>query len=74
MENLGEVKEGKYKIVGILRPGRQKIKKLSILGIFIGDIIEVIKPGPGPVIIKKGNIRIGIGHGMAMDIIVEEIK
>lgn len=69
MKKLSEVKEGKYKIVDIRKPG--KFKKLSNMGIFIGDIVEVIKPGPGPVIIKKGNITVGIGYGIATDIIVE---
>jgi len=72
MEKLSEVEKGKYKIVEILKPG--KFKKLSNLGIFIGDIIEVIKPGPGPIIIKKGNITIGIGYGIAMDVIVEKVE
>jgi len=72
MERLSGVKEGKYKILEILKPG--KLRKLSNLGIFVGDIIEVIKPGPGPVIIKKGNITVGIGCGIAMDVIVERVE
>ncbi|MCM8767716.1 MAG: ferrous iron transport protein A [Candidatus Omnitrophica bacterium] len=74
MKSLAEVKEGKYRIIEVQKVGRQRLKKLSTLGIFIGDVIEVIKPGPGPVIIKKGNIRIGIGYGIAMSIIVDEIE
>jgi Fe2+ transport system protein FeoA len=72
MERLADVKEGKYKILEILKPG--KLRKLSNLGIFIGDVIEVIKPGPGPIIIKKGNMTVGIGCGIAMDIIVEKAE
>jgi len=72
MEKLSEVKEGKYKIVEILKFG--KLKKMSNLGIFPGDIIEVVKPTPGPVVIKKENITIGIGYGIAMDIIVEKVE
>jgi Fe2+ transport system protein FeoA len=72
MDRLADVKEGKYKILEILKPG--KLRKLSNLGIFIGDVIEVIKPGPGPIIIKKGNMTVGIGCGIAMDIIVEKAE
>jgi|YelNatPaOPRAMG01_1025707.scaffolds.fasta_scaffold435788_2 Fe2+ transport system protein FeoA len=72
MEKLIDVKEGKYKVVDVLKHG--KFKKLCNMGIFIGDIIEVIKPAPGPVIIKKGNTTIGIGCGIAMDIIVEKVE
>jgi len=73
MINLSDAKEGIYKIVGFEKAGKDRIKKLYNLGVFIGDTIEVIKPGPGPVIIKKGNTRIGIGFGIATDIIVEPI-
>jgi Fe2+ transport system protein FeoA len=72
MERLSDVKEGKYRILEILKTG--KCKKLSNLGIFTGDIIEVIKPGPGPIIIRKGNITVGIGCGIAMDVIVEKVE
>lgn len=72
MKTLAEVKKGKYKILEILKPG--KLKKMCNLGIFIGDVIEVIKPGPGPVIIKKGNLNVGISYGIAIDIIVEEME
>lgn len=72
MERLADVKEGKYKIIEILKPG--KYKKLCGFGIFIGDVIEVIKSAPGPLIIKKGNITCGISYGMAIDIIVEKVE
>lgn len=72
MKRLSEVEEGKYRIVEILKPG--KMKKMFNLGILVGDEIEVKKPCPGPVIIKKGNISVAIGYGMAMDIIVEKVE
>ena len=73
MISLSNAKEGIYKIVNIEKCGKGRLKKLYNLGVLVGDIIEVIKPGPGPVIIKKGNTRIGIGSGIANDIIVEPI-
>jgi len=71
MISLGYAKKGIYKIVSVRRSG--KLRRMYNMGIFIGDIIEVIKPGPGPVIIRKGNIRIGIGLGIAQDIFVQPI-
>lgn len=68
---LSTASKGTYKIISIEKPG--KLKKLYNMGILIGDIIEVVKPGPGPIIIKKGNIRIGIGFGIANDIFVEPV-
>jgi len=43
---------------------------LSNMGVLKGDMITVIKPAPGPVIIAKGQTRIGIGPGMANRIYV----
>lgn len=71
MISLANARKGVYRIVNVRRPG--KLKKLYNLGVLIGDVIEVIKPGPGPVIIKKENTRIGIGFGIASDIFVEPI-
>ncbi|MFN4226780.1 MAG: ferrous iron transport protein A [Candidatus Ratteibacteria bacterium] len=71
MEKLSEVEEGKYKVVDIIKPG--KLRKIYNMGIFIGDTVEVIKSAPGPIIIKKGNITVGIGYGIASDIIVEKV-
>ena len=63
---------GKYKIGSILFLGISN--RLKNLGVFSGDIIKVVKPGPGPVIFMKGNIRIGIGRGMASRIMVTPVK
>jgi len=64
---------GKYKIIKIdsACPGAKK--RLTLLGVLTGDEIEVTKPAPGPVIFKKDGTRIGMGQGMAMDILVEKI-
>ena len=69
---LIKVSAGKYKIVKISGIGASR--RLSTLGIFVGDEIEVIKSAPGPVILKKGNLRIGIGQGIAFRITVSPVK
>lgn len=64
---------GKYKIVQITTACQAAKKRLMMLGVLVGDEIELIKPSPGPVIIEKGGTRIGLGQGMASCIIVNKI-
>jgi len=70
--SLAEVPAGRYCIVA-LEPdficGR-----LRRLGVKAGDTVQVIKPGPGPVIFLKGNMRIGIGWGLACRILVKPVE
>jgi Fe2+ transport system protein FeoA len=71
---LSQIKNGKVKIIRFLG-GKNFLRKMNALGIFIGDIVEIIaNAGHGPVIIGKGSLRIAIGFGMASKIVVEEIK
>ncbi len=70
---LSQIKNGKVKIMGFAG-GRHFQRKMLALGIFIGDVVEVIaNNSPGPVIIAKNSLRIGIGFGMASKILVEKI-
>lgn len=62
-------KIGEYEIKSI-RGGVKFRERLLSMGIKEGDTIRVIKQAPGPVIIGKDNIRIGIGIGMANKIFV----
>lgn len=71
---LNKTAAGRYKIVSINPVCFGSKKRLTTLGIFTGDEIEVTKPAPGPVIFKKGGTRIGMGQGMAMHIMVEQIE
>lgn len=71
---LSQIEKGKVKIIGFLG-GKNFRRKMFSLGIFIGDVVEVIANNhPGPVIIAKGSIRVGIGFGMASKILVEKIE
>lgn len=70
---LNKAGAGKYRIVSISAACSGSKRRLTTLGIFTGDEIEVTKPAPGPVIFEKGGTRIGIGQGMAMNITVEKI-
>lgn len=66
---LSLAQPGEYIVTGI-GGKRGMIARLQSMGILIGDTINVIKPPPGPVIIAKGETRIGIGVGMANRIYV----
>ena len=66
---LSLAQPGEYIVTGI-GGKRGMIARLQSMGILIGDTINVIMPPPGPVIIAKGEIRIGIGVGMANRIYV----
>jgi len=71
--SLSQVKKGKVKIMGFLG-GKHFQRKMFALGIFVGDVVEVIANNyPGPVIIAKNSLRIAIGFGMATQILVEKI-
>ena len=68
MTPLSLTKIGEYKISSILSP--MAACRLKTLGVFTGDVIKIVKSGPGPVIFMKGNTRIGVGIGMAFRIMV----
>ncbi len=71
---LNKAGTGKHKIISINPDCSGSRRRLTTLGVFTGDEIEVTKPAPGPVIFEKGGTRIGIGQGMAVHIIVEKIQ
>ncbi|MBW2039279.1 MAG: ferrous iron transport protein A [Deltaproteobacteria bacterium] len=68
---LSMVREGKRVQVVEIRAGRGLMRRLLGIGIGLGDVIEVISnSAPGQVIIGKGEMRIGLGFGMAHKILV----
>ena len=59
----------KVKVVGIAG-GKGVYFRLINMGIKIGDVVEVIQNAGGPVIIKKGNVRLALGAGLSGKILV----
>lgn len=46
--------------------GRRCFYRLMQMGLRIGDVVEITQGGGGgPIILKKGNMRLVIGMGMA---------
>ena len=56
------------------RGGTRFKNKLAGIGIFEGDTVKIIKNNfSGGVIIKKNDIKLAIGYGMANKILVQEL-
>ncbi|MCD6505359.1 ferrous iron transport protein A [Candidatus Poribacteria bacterium] len=66
---LSMVGRGRVRVVNVAG-GRGILHRLMEIGVRPGDVVDVLQNGPGPVIIAKGNLRIGIGFGMAHKILV----
>lgn len=67
-------KDRQYKIVG-LTGGRGARSKLLDLGLTIGVCIKIILIHPyGPVLVEVRGTRLGIGHGLAMKIMIAEVE
>ncbi|HEX29442.1 TPA: ferrous iron transport protein A [Candidatus Poribacteria bacterium] len=66
---LSMVGQGRVRVVNVAG-GRGVLHRLMEIGVRPGDVVDVLQNGPGPVIIAKGNLRIGIGFGMAHKILV----
>lgn len=74
LQPLINLKPGKRAIVEEIR-GRELMTRLSMLGIRIGDEVEVLQGGEGgPLIIRRDGNRVAVGMGMSGKIFVSEIE
>jgi Fe2+ transport system protein FeoA len=53
--------------------GRGLIEKLNNMGFYPGVEIQVISNRPGPLIVSRGGVKLGLGYGMAHRILVSPI-
>jgi ferrous iron transport protein A len=67
---LSMVRPGQRVTIREIRGGRGLIGKLAAMGIYPGVEIEVVSNIPGPLILNRGGVRLGLGRGMAQRIIV----
>jgi ferrous iron transport protein A len=72
MVPLAMCKEGDKVVVKGIAGGRGIKTRLEGLGIVPGTVMEVLKSGPGPVVVKINSSRVALGFGEAMKIYVEE--
>ncbi|NPA15337.1 MAG: ferrous iron transport protein A [Deferribacteres bacterium] len=54
-----------------IKGGRGVKSRLESLGLVPGAVVEVVKPAPGPVIVKLNSSRIVLGVGEAMKVYCE---
>ena len=64
-------KKGTKVRVGEIKGGHRAIERLNGMGIYLGVEVTLLKPPPGPVLVKVGNSRIALGFGLANKIFVE---
>jgi Fe2+ transport system protein FeoA len=70
---LNMVRPGQRVTVREIRGGRGLVGKLAHMGLYPGVEIEVISNRPGPLILNRGGVRLGLGYGMAHRILVSPI-
>ncbi len=72
MRPLTSYSEGEKAKVVLIAGGRGIKNRLEAMGLVPGAVVEVIKPAPGPVIIKVNSSRIVLGFGEAMKVYCED--
>jgi len=71
---LSMVRHGVVRIINI-NAGRGLRERLIKIGLVEGDVVEVIvNLFPGPVILRRNGMRLGLGAGMASKIIVQPLE
>ncbi|MCD6263366.1 ferrous iron transport protein A [Candidatus Bathyarchaeota archaeon] len=72
---LGMLPEGTRARVIKVYGGRGLTRRLAELGFNIGELVKVVRNHhSGPVLIEVKDSRIALGRGVALKIIVEEVK
>lgn len=64
---------GQKVVIRDLAGGHGLRMRMEAMGFLSGEEIEVIHVSGGPVIVNLKGARVGIGHGMAMKILVSPI-
>lgn len=67
---LSMVRPGQRVTIREIKGGRGLIGRLANMGIYPGVEIEVVSNFPGPLILNRAGVRLGLGHGMAHRILV----
>ncbi len=70
---LSMVRPGERVRIIEIKGGRGIVGKLASMGFYPGVEIVVVSNSPGPLILNRGGIRMGLGYGMAHRILVSPI-
>ena len=63
--------EGREVTVSRIAGGGESSRRLSELGLVPGARVQVVQNGGGPVLLKVGEARFALGHGMALKVFVD---
>jgi len=63
----------KARVVDIVGPGRGLRERLMQMGLVPGAVVEVLENSRGPVLVLVEGVRIAIGRGMALRVLVEPL-
>jgi len=73
MMPLSTVRPGQRVRIVEIRGGRGLIGRLADMGFYPGVEIQVISNRPGPLILNRGGVKLGIGYGMAHRVLVSPV-
>ncbi len=73
--SLDEVPAGKRMLVRQLCGGREFVNRMAALGFTIGAEVQMVQNyGRGPLITLVRGVRVALGRGEALKVIIEEIR
>jgi ferrous iron transport protein A len=70
---LSMARSGERVRISEIRGGRGIVGKLANMGLYPGVEIVVVSNSPGPLILNRGGVRMGLGYGMAHRILVSTV-
>jgi ferrous iron transport protein A len=73
MMPLSMVRPGERVRIIEIRGGRGLTRKLADMGFYPGVQVEVVSNRPGPLILNRDGVRVGVGYGMAHRVLVSPI-
>jgi ferrous iron transport protein A len=71
---LSMVRPGERVRIREIRGGRGIVGRLASMGLYSGVEIVVVSNSPGPLILNRGGVRMGLGYGMAQRILVSPVS
>jgi ferrous iron transport protein A len=71
---LSMVRPGERVRIREIRGGRGIVGRLASMGLYSGVEIVVVSNSPGPLILNRGGVRMGLGYGIAHRILVSPVS
>ena len=69
---LALLPEGREAVVVGVVAGRGLRRRLAEVGFVRGEVVKVLRSGPGPVLVLVKGSRIALGRGVAMKVLVRD--